>query len=136
MGSFESDHGGASEAQTKRQGKWNTTSFNGSYLHNTLPLETLRVLADFPKEQGTYFIARASMVEDGAVLEALIQRVFPLKKIEKQLAECEKTSGREIAGRQFLKFLTMCARIVIEDACVLLDDVFNFNGVYCKLIIL
>jgi hypothetical protein len=65
------DLGGASESDISRAGRWDMSCMNQYYL-TTLPRETMRVLAGFTAEPGTFWLARD--VDPPSALEKM---VFP-----------------------------------------------------------
>lgn len=65
------DLGGASESDIGRAGRWDVSCMNQYYL-TTLPRGTMRVLAGFTAEPGTFWIAR-----DIDAPEELESMVFP-----------------------------------------------------------
>jgi hypothetical protein len=50
----------ANEDQIRRQGRWNNTTMNGSYL-SSLPREMLRSIAGFPTNGRLFYLARAAL---------------------------------------------------------------------------
>lgn len=65
------DLGGASESDIGRAGRWDVSCMNQYYL-TTLPRGTMRVLAGFTADPGTFWIARD--IDPPEELEAM---VFP-----------------------------------------------------------
>lgn len=65
------DLGGASEADINRAGRWDSSAMTQYYL-TTMPRMTMRVLAGFALNPGTYFIPR-----DIDPLQELEHMVFP-----------------------------------------------------------
>lgn len=64
------DLGGASEADINRAGRWDSSAMTKYYL-TTLPRMTMRVLAGFAPNPGTFWLAR-----DVAPPEDLEKRIF------------------------------------------------------------
>lgn len=64
--------GGASEADIRRLGRWNTQAMEGCYL-TSLPRGAMRTLAGFPQENGHYYIPRATHKPP----DELLNQVFP-----------------------------------------------------------
>lgn len=79
------DLGGAADADIRKAGRWDMSSMTKHYL-TSLPRETMRVLAGFPAQAGSYFIARD--IDPPQHLEALIFPQASIWWVKLHLLQC------------------------------------------------
>jgi hypothetical protein len=105
---------GASDAQIRRHGRWNSNSLDTCYLTN-LPREILRTSAGFSPILGSYFLKRDSF-QPPLELQRLI---FP--EIEYWLNHQQQTSQPNLAAVGFLNLLQFLRKVILQDAVELLN---------------
>jgi len=99
---------GASVADIRRAGRWSNGAMENCYL-SQLPRETMRVLAGFSKDGGSFFLKRACIIPS----EALSKQIFP--EIDDLLAQNEGRDGN-IAAVGFLRLLKELRIIFLQDS--------------------
>lgn len=108
---------GASEDSIRRSGRWEQSAIARCYL-SRLPRETMRVHAGFPKDMGSFWIAR-----DIEVPEPLLNLVFPEAREWQSKHLCDDPGVEmNIAAGGFLNLLMQLRSIVIQDAVLLKQD--------------
>lgn len=105
--------GGASEDNIRRAGRWEQGSMAKCYL-SQLPRESMRVLAGFPAEIGSYWIAR-----DILVPEKLLNLVFPETKVWLQRYNAQDDCEQTMCLGGFLRLLQQLRSVFIQDSVML-----------------
>ena len=104
--------GGASEDNIRRAGRWEQGSMAKCYL-SQLPRESMRVLAGFPADIGSFWISR-----DIEVPEVLLDMVFPETK-EWYTRYTRSEAIQTICLGGFLRLLLHLRSVVIQDSILL-----------------
>lgn len=116
---------GASEPDIRRSGRWNQQAVN-CYL-TSLPRETMRTLAGFPKDRGHFYIPR-QMVEPPL---SLTEQIFP--EVSRWLAihgmdfdsepDADANVEHSMATDGFLMLMKLLRTILLQDS-VFLQDIY------------
>jgi hypothetical protein len=114
-GARQAEIAGATEAQIRRLGNWNSNTMENCYLSN-LPRDAMRSLAGFSAKQNDYYLRRA-------VLEppiSLQKKIFPQVEIAEDNLR-SKTIQPSIALGAFLDLLKFFRTVILQDAAILLE---------------
>lgn len=108
---------GSPEASTRRMGHWSHGTMESCYLTASLPYETIRSLAGFNANGGSFYIGRGSIEPP----EALRRKIFP--DADKWMAMYESSQiDRDIAGGNFLKMLIYLRDVILQDSVALMRE--------------
>jgi hypothetical protein len=108
------DLAGASVDSIRRQGRWNATTLDSSYLLN-LPREILRTSAGFPLSQGSYYIKR-DLIQPP---QSLLSQIFP--EADHWHNYQQTCAHPNLAAGGFLNLIMFLRRVVLQDAVQLLN---------------
>ena len=121
-GSRMADVLGASEPDIRRSGRWNQQAVS-CYL-TSLPRETMRTLAGFPKDRGHFYISRAAVVPP----ESLQQQIFPdvthwlaVHGISGEADIEDQSVQHSIATDGFLMLMVLLRTVFLQDSVFLRD---------------
>lgn len=96
-GAIDLAHAGVPEGSIERLGFWGLDSMNGSYLSQTLPVDCLRVLAGFGKDE-PYFLKRNTIQPP----DELKEQIFPwIDDLEVECRGSIDDHGSEFSGNSF-----------------------------------
>jgi hypothetical protein len=113
--------GGVPESQIRRAGRWNTDAMTGVYL-SYLPRAFIRAIAGFSQEGKTYFLPRAQIIPE----EALLGQIWP--EVDIWLGRMEayhpdspdnEVVRLDLAGSGFLRLLRTLRVILLQDSVIL-----------------
>jgi hypothetical protein len=107
------DLAGASHDHIRRQGRWNSSSLDSSYLIN-LPREILRTTAGFSPMQGSYFLKRDILQPP----ESLQKQIFP--EADHWLHFQQTCKEPNLAAGGFLNLICFLRKVVLQDAAEML----------------
>ncbi|TYJ57542.1 hypothetical protein B9479_001624 [Cryptococcus floricola] len=104
------EEGGAAEEDISRHGRWVTKVVEVVYL-SKFPIKALRVMAGFPKKQGSYYLPRYIEVP-----KELLDLVFPW--VDGAISELEDPNRHETdkAGFAFVNFVHCLRESFLQDA--------------------
>ncbi|SAL97937.1 hypothetical protein [Absidia glauca] len=107
--------------QIRRQGRWNNTTINGTYLTN-LPRDLVRSMAGFPTYGRFFYLARAALNPP----TSLCKKLFPaIGEWHDRLATKELGSGDPIqptvAENAFVQVVMMFRKTFIQDSVLMME---------------
>jgi hypothetical protein len=120
-GSRMADVLGAAESDIRRSGRWNQQAVS-CYL-TSLPRETMRTLAGFPKDRGHFYIPRAAVEPPEALKDMIFPDVSKWASVHGLHGASEPDSNAEhsIATDGFLMLMTLIRTVFLQDSIYLRD---------------
>jgi hypothetical protein len=112
---------GASEPDIRRSGRWNQQAVS-CYL-TSLPRETMRTLARFPKDRGHFYIPRAAVEPPESLQEQIFPEVTHWATVHGLFGESvgDPTVEHSIATDGFLMLMKLLRTIFLQDSVFLHD---------------
>lgn len=104
---------GADAEEIRRHGRWCGDRLSSAYL-SPISRVTVRVLAGFSKERGTYFLERANL----EVPATLLKQIFPqVDEWEQKVQVATRSPG--IATASFLQVMRFLKTVILQDSLLL-----------------
>ncbi|CEP20070.1 hypothetical protein [Parasitella parasitica] len=104
---------GVDESEIRRNGQWNSTSMNRSYLTG-LPRRLMRQLAGFPREEGHFYLPRGTLEPP----EDLKKKFFPDVELWQDRIAADAAQKTTTADG-FLKLLVSLRVVFLQDSVVM-----------------
>jgi hypothetical protein len=112
---------GASESDVRRSGRWNQQAIS-CYL-TSLPRETMRTLAGFPKDRGHFYIPRAAVEPPDSLKEMIFPDVSRWAAVHglHGATEPDEHAEHSIATDGFIMLMILLRTVFLQDSVFLKD---------------